>query len=455
MLTRIGSVGLLAIGLFVVFALRAEKASAAYPILTYRHKHHLFTVDPNKYPGWRTPKEVWTYRGAELLPPPELLIDGDTVPLLPEGIVKSNVPDWNATAIRNSLTPIIGDFLYRERGSVVISRTGTGNATFQGAGLTGREVDLETAARLTVEALKRGITDIEIPVQETQPDIQVTDPELIAMGIKEVVTIGESDFSDSPSARRHNIAVGLAKFNGHLIPQGSTFSFVETLGPVNGATGYKRELVIKGDRTIPDYGGGLCQVSSTAYRGIWEYGFPIVQRKNHSFTVNHYFPQGTDATVYPPNVDIKFKNDGPSALLMQTHAVGDLAFFIYYGTKDERKSNVLGPFIWNRKAAPPDKFEYTTDLAPGAKKKIGERIPGMSALWYRFTKTSNGMVKTEPVYSHYEARPLFYQIGAEKGAAVPSEPVSDAGMAQPLPVTPEISLPTPPPPSGRARPRTN
>ncbi len=169
------------------------------------------------------------------------------------------------------------------------------------------------------------------------------------------------------------------------------------------------------------------RISTTAYRGAWEYGFPIVARQNHSYAVGHYGPQGTDATVYPPKPDMKFLNDSPGALLMQTYAQNDKAYFVYYGTKDSRVADVFGPFIWGRTRPPSDKTELTTDLPPGAKKKLGERIPGMKAMWYRTLTDQNGKKKVEPVFSQYEARPLFYQIGV---AAMPN-PAIDINTPEP------------------------
>jgi len=139
---------------------------------------------------------------------------------------------------------------------------------------------------------------------------------------------------------------------------------------VDGSTGYLKELVIKGDRTVPDYGGGLCQVGTTAYRGVWEYGFPILERRNHSYTVSHYAPVGTDATIYPGAVDMRFKNDSPGALLIQTYQKDNQAYFIYYGTQDSRTVELAGPYTWDHVAPPPDRFEFTTDIPPGTKKKL-------------------------------------------------------------------------------------
>ena len=300
----------------------------AFNPLTFRYRHFLFTVDPDSYPDWHHETEKWFLNGQEIRPIAALRVDGDDVPALPEGVVKSTELAWNAEAIRGTLDMIVAPKLARDPGTVTISRSASGTITFAGVGLPGRSVDTEATASLTVAALEAGITEIELPISEIQPKITVTDPQLIEGGIKEVVTVGESDFSNSPANRRHNIATGLAKFNGHLIPAGSIFSFDTTLGRVDGSTGYLKELVIKGDRTEPDYGGGMCQVSTTAYRGIWEYGFPIVARINHSYAVGHYGPQGTDATVYPPKPDMQFKNDSKTALLIQTYAADSKAYFI-------------------------------------------------------------------------------------------------------------------------------
>ena len=408
----------------MMFLLTPNLASAAPAAITFQYQHHLFTLTVNNFPDWKGQTEQWKMDGKEIVPPEQLLVDGDELPSAPEGLARTTAVAWNKAAIARDLERLVAAKIRREAGSVVIGKDANGKVTFDGVGLTGRDVDTDTLTEVTVDALDGDIPTVTIPVVETQPSITVTDAGLAAQGIREVVTVGESDFSNSPKARRHNIATGMAKFNGHLIPKDSIFSFVQVLGPVNGSTGYLKELVIKGDRVEPDFGGGLCQVSSTAYRGVWEAGFPITDRRNHSFAVNHYAPQGTDATVYPGSADMKFKNDGPSALLIQTYTQGDLAYFIYYGTKDARKSLVYGPFIWDRTGIPPDRIEVSPDLAPGEKKKVGDKVPGMKTAWYRITKSGTGSTKIEPVYSLYQARSLFYLVGPGSPGVTPTTPVT-------------------------------
>jgi vancomycin resistance protein YoaR len=403
------------LGLFGFLGFFPPKAEAALPTLTYRYKHLIYTIAPLSMTQWQGQTEAWTFNGQPVEAPAELRVDGDAVPPLPVGFARSLVPSWDASAIAATIRDRVSSQFDRTAGSVTISRNASGSIVFDGIGFPGRAIDTAAAARLTVQALKNGVTDITLPVTETQPAVTVNDPELKAQGITELVTMGESDFHGSTKNRIHNVTTGLNKFNGHLIAKDEIFSFDKVLGRVDASTGYLKELTIIGDKTLPDYGGGLCQVSSTAYRGVWEYGFPIMQRKNHSFAVHYYAPQGTDATVYPPNVDIKFKNDSPGALLMQTaiDVPNTKAYFLYYGTKDDRKADVIGPFSWGYTPAPPPRTEETTEIAPGTRRKVGEAVPGLHAAWFRVVQ-KNGAESVQSTYSTYEARPLYWQIGVEK-----------------------------------------
>lgn len=407
--------------LFLGLTHQAEAASN----LTYRHRHFIFTIPAKTVESWMAPQESWTYRGMPIEPAAAWRAEGDAMPALPAGVEKTQIPGWDHGVIKAAIHDRIGKTITQEPGSVTISRSASGTIVFEGLGLPGRNLDVDAAADLTIAALREGSTTVVLPVREIQPTVVVEDEELRKQGVKELVAVGESDYSGSTKNRMHNIGVGLRRFSGHVIPKDATFSFVEVLGPVDGAAGYKKELTILGDKTMPDYGGGLCQVSTTAYRGVWQAGFPIVQRRNHSYTVHYYSPQGTDATIYPPHTDMKFLNDGPSALVMQTHMEGAKAYFLYYGTKDDRVAEVVGPYTWNHVAAPSEtKTEYTTDLAPGEKKKVGERVSGMRAGWIRLVQ-KDGKEMIDNTYSVYEARPLFYQIGVAADDPLLNPPPAD------------------------------
>lgn len=400
-----------AAGMLTLLPMQAEAAG-----LTLRHRHFLFTIAASTVDAWSAPQETWRWQGRVIRPPQELRVDGDNVPALPPGVTRTQETALDRSRIAQGLAADIAPLLERAPGSVTIGKNADGRVTFEGVGMPGRALDVDASADLIVAALGRGVSDVVLAVHEAQPSVNVSDPDLRRAGIGGLVAIGESDFTGSTANRVHNIKTGLRRFNGHLIAPGETFSFVKVLGPVNGATGYLKELTILGDKTLPDYGGGLCQVSTTAYRGAWEAGFPIAQRRNHSYTVRYYAPQGTDATIYPPHTDFKFTNDSPGALLLQTHVEDARAYFLTYGTPVERDTTLVGPFVWGKRPPPPPKTEYTDELPAGERKKVGDAVPGLNAAWYRFVRSGTGRVM-ETVLSGYEARPLFYQIGGADPAS--------------------------------------
>ena len=81
-----------------------------------------------------------------------------------------------------------------------------------------------------------------------------------------------------------------------------------------------RAGVILGDKTEKEeYGGGLCQVSSTMFRAALFSGLPIPARKNHSYWVMAYgapFWSGL-MQLYDPKPNLKFVNDTPGDILIE------------------------------------------------------------------------------------------------------------------------------------------
>jgi len=184
---------------------------------------------------------------------------------------------------------------------------------------------------------------LSLPGNAVKPEIS-TDS-IDNMGITTLLAEGQSNFAGSPANRVHNIIIGAQRFNGVLIKPGAAFSFLSALGPVDASTGYLPELSIVGNATLPEYGGGMCQVSTTAFRAALNAGLKITERVNHAYPVSYYNPQGLDATVYIPQPDLRFVNNTPDYILIQTRIVGTLLYFDFYGTSDGRNVQLVGPTI--------------------------------------------------------------------------------------------------------------
>ncbi|MCD4704553.1 VanW family protein, partial [bacterium] len=165
---------------------------------------------------------------------------------------------------------------------------------------------------LTLEAIEDGLNDLDDQAQLDESDKASIDIEMAVdvikadvstqnvnnLGIREIIGVGESDFRGSPRNRVHNINAGADKLNGILIAPGEEFATMKNLTPVDAKSGYLPELVIKGNKTIPEYGGGLCQIGTTVYRAALQSGLKITQRRPHSYRVYYYEPAGMDATIY-------------------------------------------------------------------------------------------------------------------------------------------------------------
>ena len=219
--------------------------------------------------------------------------------------------------------------------------------------------------------------------------------EINDFGITEIIGTGHSSFAGSPSNRRHNIKIGAEALNGILIKPGDEFSLVKTLGEINAKSGYLPELVIKDNKTIPEYGGGLCQIGTTIFRATVESGLPVTMRRNHSYRVSYYEPAGTDATIYSPWPDYRFANDTEDHILIQARIAGDDLYFDLWGTDDGRIATHTYPVIYNIVRPGPTKIIKTPDLKPGEKKCTEHAHNGADAYFdYTVTYSKNNPPET-------------------------------------------------------------
>lgn len=235
----------------------------------------------------------------------------------------------------------------------------------------------------------------------------------LAQEIREIVGTGQSNFAGSPANRRHNIKVGAETFHGLLIAPQEEFSVVENLGEINAASGYLPELVIKDNRTIPEYGGGLCQVSTTLFRAALASGLPITARQNHSYRVSYYEPAGTDATIYNPSPDLKFVNDSDYHILIQARIENNDLYFDFWSTNDGRQVEITDPIIYNIVSPPPTKIIMTTELAPGVKKCTERAHNGASAYFDYSVNYPDG---EEPVVNRFNSYYVPWQEVCLMGA---------------------------------------
>ncbi len=230
------------------------------------------------------------------------------------------------------------------------------------------------------------------------------------LGIAEELGSGFSNFSGSPRNRILNIKNAVQnKLNGTLVAPGAEFSLVNTLKPFTLAAGYLPELVILGDRITPEIAGGLCQVGTTMFRTVMNSGLEVTARTNHGMVISYYNDPsngnpGTDATIYEPNPDFKFRNDTGHYVLVTTEmntSNGHLEFHLW-GTKDGRKGSYNPPAVLSWVPTGPALTFETNDLPPGKKECQGAHPGAVTSFDYTRTMP-NGEKKVVTYKSTYRA----------------------------------------------------
>lgn len=226
----------------------------------------------------------------------------------------------------------------RENGRVVLVKGGTKGSIVDG---------IKTSLALR-SALAQGKNSVAVAMKSYRPSV-FSAADFEKLKFSDLLTVGETNFAGSPKNRVHNIKVATARFNGLVVMPGEEFSFNTYLGDVDEKNGYLPELVIKENVTTPEFGGGICQVSTTAFRAAMEAGLDITYRRNHSYPVVYYGAPGYDATVYQPAPDFRFKNDMSTPILLKTSVQGTKVKFEVWGKKDGRTVKINGPFTTEKK----------------------------------------------------------------------------------------------------------
>lgn len=281
----------------------------------------------------------------------------------------------------------------------------------------GRALDVEGSLAKIVQELMAGNHTVPLVVQPVPPRYPDT-ATAEELGIIELVAEGDSYFIGSPSGRDHNIRLAASKFDGLVIPPGEVFSFNHYLGEVSAAAGYDESYVTMGEQLAIEVGGGICQVSTTAFRAAFWGGYPILERWAHNHRVGYYELMGAgvgmDATIYSPLVDFRFLNDRPYPLLIETEIVEQAhrLIFRFYSTGDGRRVEKEGPEISDETAPGPPIYKLDEKLAPGTVKQWQKEVNGLTATIRRRVYSAAGDLLFEDTFvSKYAPRRALYYYG--------------------------------------------
>ena len=133
------------------------------------------------------------------------------------------------------------------------------------------------------------------------------------------------------AARTQNLVAGTAAINGTIVMPGEVFSLTDALGPIDEEHGFASAGVVTNGQHTDAMGGGLSQVATTVFNAGFEAGMDDVEHTPHNYWFTRY-PAGREATLWTGNLDVKFGNSTPTAVMVQAWAVDGEVHVRLWGT---------------------------------------------------------------------------------------------------------------------------
>lgn len=333
----------------------------------------------------------------------------------PDGSGQMYVVSLNEAQLRSFLNPKVQELAREPVNAKFVFNDQSGQIEPISPSSRGRQLDVSATIQLINQTVVT--TNHQVPLVFTIHEPGAPDTAAgVDLGVRELVSQARTSYVGSGEGRRANIVAAASRFHGVMIAPGQQFSFNQYLGEVSPETGFSEALIIYNGRTIKGVGGGVCQVSTTAFQAAFHAGYPIEERWQHAYWVNYYNDgegYGMDATVYEPLVDLKFTNDTPYWLLIETYVdlPNSTLTFRFYSTKDGRYVVKDGPYVSNPVPHGPALYEENPELQPGQRKQVDWAVDGFDVVVYRNVYRADGSILYQDTFrSSYIPWQAVYQV---------------------------------------------
>lgn len=253
-----------------------------------------------------------------------------------------------------------------------------------------------------------GSGEIQLPVKELPFEGTLAD---LKSHMKKLGSF--STVSKNTANGTYNMTRALLSANGVRVDPGKTFSFFGTVGECGKAQGYKPAGAILNGKFVQEYGGGICQASTTIYGAAMRSGMEITERHNHSIP-SSYCRIGQDATVSYPYLDFKFTNPSDYPVFLVTSVKNRVLTVTFYGYQPDDYDSIDVASQVTETIAAPSQPQYTLDstLGKGVVRLDAKARNGYRVKTQRIFRKDGAVVKTEDLpSSYYRPRPAYYSYG--------------------------------------------
>ena len=254
---------------------------------------------------------------------------------------------------------------------------------------------------------------IRIEITESDAPAALTLDQAIESGIVTVVGEYTTEFSNDEGTenRNHNIKLCADLLDEGIIDaNGGTWHFNDRTGDTNEEAGFWAAGSIIQGEYVDSVGGGICQVATTIFNAAFEAGLPIDMRFNHQLYIASY-PNGRDAAVSYPDMDLWWTNDLESDVLLDMSytdtTVTAKLYSVYTGYTVEA---IEGE--WRDGAPYSTKFEEDANLGKDVYYTKTTGVDGSSISVQRIVKNEAGQVIADQVFeSVYDPKDEVVVVG--------------------------------------------
>ncbi len=303
----------------------------------------------------------------------------------------------NLETMRTALAPLT-DSLNREATDATATY---GDGAFSYAQAEeGRQLDLQALAESVAALAREGSGGA---VEASFATIPVTYTEDMARADTALIAEFSTSFSGSTYSKANrvfNMQKAASLIDGVSLAPGEEFDMNATLGDRNEKTGWKMATAILDGTYVQEYGGGVCQVSTTLYNAVLLCDLEVSERNHHSWPLG-YVDVGRDATISTGGPNFKFVNstDTPITISASTDTKKKTIAVRIYGRHSQDWATIE---IYSKKTSTLDDlgYEIVVDetLTPGETKEIRKSRRGCTAETYRkFYDADGNLLQTELV----------------------------------------------------------
>ncbi|MGH3910236.1 MAG: VanW family protein, partial [Pseudonocardiaceae bacterium] len=204
----------------------------------------------------------------------------------------------------------------------------------------GRAIDWVQSLQPLPDVLRAVAVSRKMPAVYVTKSPKLTTEQANGLGVTaQISTFTTHGFAEDSGK---NIRRAAEQVNGALVLPGETFSLNGHTGPRNAASGYHEAGIIEDGHPARGIGGGVSQFATTLFNASYFAGMVDVEHKEHSYYISRY-PAAREATVYEGAIDVKFRNDSPTAVLIQTAWSPTSVTVTFWGTKHVNVESIPGP----------------------------------------------------------------------------------------------------------------